>query len=163
MPSIEEYAVLPRPARIERLSRTADQLRAAIATGAPSLARRPAADAWAPVEIVCHLRDTEEWFLTRCRWAIAIDEPRFPRNNPDRWAVERQYLRNDAALAVEAFGRWRAESLAFFAGLADADWARGGVHLDSRGRRTIEEFLTLMAWHDDNHLDQLARALDGKS
>ena len=41
-------------------------------------------------------------------------------------------------------------------------WSRAGVHADSRGRRTIEEFLSVMAWHDDNHLDQLRRALDGR-
>jgi hypothetical protein len=33
--------------------------------------------------------------------------------------------------------------------------------MDSRGRRTVDDFLTLIAWHDDNHLAQLARALQG--
>jgi hypothetical protein len=28
---------------------------------------------------------------------------------------------------------------------------------------SIDTFLTLMAWHDDNHLDQLQRALEGKA
>jgi hypothetical protein len=27
---------------------------------------------------------------------------------------------------------------------------------------TVEDFVTMIAWHDDNHLDQLRRALDGK-
>jgi hypothetical protein len=27
---------------------------------------------------------------------------------------------------------------------------------------TFEDFVTLMAWHDDNHLDQLNRALSGR-
>jgi hypothetical protein len=27
----------------------------------------------------------------------------------------------------------------------------------------IDDFVTLMAWHDDNHLDQLKRALEGKA
>jgi hypothetical protein len=27
---------------------------------------------------------------------------------------------------------------------------------------TIADFVGLMAWHDDNHLDQLKRALAGK-
>ena len=92
-----------------------------------------------------------------------MDEPRFPRNDPDRWAQERQYLRQDASEAVESFGRGRAEMLALFDGLAADAWRRGGVHMDSRGRRTLDEFLSVMAWHDDNHLDQLRRALDGRS
>ncbi len=28
---------------------------------------------------------------------------------------------------------------------------------------TMKDFVALMAWHDDNHLDQLKRALDGKA
>jgi hypothetical protein len=34
--------------------------------------------------------------------------------------------------------------------------------VDSRGRRTVDDFLTVMAWHDENHLAQLARALTGR-
>jgi hypothetical protein len=35
--------------------------------------------------------------------------------------------------------------------------------VDSRGRRSIDEFLTVIAWHDDNHLDQLRRAVEGRA
>ena len=163
MPGIEFYAAHPRESRLDRLARTADELADVVRAVDPALlAWRPAGDAWAPVEVVCHLRDSEEWFVTRCRLALAVDEPPFPRNNPDRWAIERQYLRHDAAAALDAFRRFRGEAVEMFRGLRDADWGRGGVHLDGRGRRTIDEFLTVMAWHDDNHLDQLRRALDGR-
>jgi hypothetical protein len=164
MSRVEEYAAMPRTARQARLARTDAELGAAIdGRSAAALARRPAPDAWAPVEVICHLRDSEEWFLVRCGWILAMDEPRFPRTNPDRWAQERQYLRQDAGVAVDAYRRRRAEMLALFDGLAADAWQRGGVHVDSRGRRTIDEFLSLMAWHDDNHLDQLRRALAGRS
>ena len=93
----------------------------------------------------------------------AAPEPLFPRNDPNRWAVERQYLRNDAAQALAAFRRWRNESLELFSALPDDAWDRGGVHSDSRGRRTLDEFVTVMAWHDENHLDQLRRALEGRA
>ena len=165
MTTIEDYAAQPRALRLARLARTADELHAAIsrAPSSDALVRRPAPDAWAPVEVIGHLRDTEEWFLMRCRWAIDMDEPRFPRNNPDRWAADRQYLRHDAALALDAFRRWRAESLTLLGALSDGAWSRGGVHMDSRGRRSIDEFLSVMAWHDENHLAQLLRALDGRA
>jgi hypothetical protein len=163
VPTVEQYAAMPREARQARLARTGDELAAALAgAGGAQLARRPAPEAWAPVEVVCHLRDSEEWFLVRGRMVLAMDEPPFPRNNPDRWARERQYLRHDAPAALAAFRRWRDEMRALFAELPADAWARGGVHTDSRGRRTLDEFLTVMAWHDDNHLDQLRRALDGR-
>ena len=164
MPTVEQYAAQPRRTRLRRLALTADELSAALAgVGADRIGRRPVSDAWAPVEIVCHLRDSEEWFLVRCQWVLAMNEPAFPRNNPDRWASERQYVRHDATAAAAAFRRWRDETLILFRALADGDWPRGGVHVDGRGRRTLDEFLSVMAWHDDNHLDQLARALDGRA
>ena len=163
MASVEEYAAQTRSRRLRRLALTAEQLQAAVEdSAADRLARRPAPGAWAPVEVICHLRDSEEWFLTRCRFVLEMSEPAFPRNNPDRWATERQYLRNDVRAALVSFRRWRDESIAWFAALSETDWDRGGVHLDSRGRRTIDQFLSTMAGHDDNHLDQLRRALAGR-
>ena len=91
-----------------------------------------------------------------------MNEPAFPRNNPDRWARERQYLRNDVNQAIDSLRAWREEAIVLFRSLPSDAWARGGVHTDSRGRRTLDEFLSIMAWHDDNHLDQLARALAGR-
>ena len=163
MPSIEEYASHPREQRLARIALTPEELAAAVLSAdAAGLSRRPAPDSWAPTEVICHLRDNEEWFLERMRMIVAMDLPRFVATNPDRWADERQYLTNDAAIALGAFTRRRRETLAFLRPLEPYAWARAGVHVDSRGRRTIDEFLSVMAWHDDNHLDQLRRALLGR-
>ena len=163
MPSIDEYARCPREERLARIARTPDDLTAALrGADAALLVRRPAPKSWAPTEVICHLRDNEEWFLERMRMIVAMDLPRFVPTNPDRWADERQYLTNDGAAALAAFARRRHETQDFLRQLEPAAWARAGVHIDSRGRRTIDEFLSVMAWHDDNHLDQLRRALDGR-
>jgi len=163
VPSIEEYASRPREQRLARIALTPEELAAAVLSAdAAGLSRRPAPDSWAPTEVICHLRDNEEWFLERMRMIVAMDLPRFVATNPDRWADERQYLTNDAAIALGAFTRRRRETLAFLRPLEPDAWARAGVHVDSRGRRTIDEFLSVMAWHDDNHLDQLRRALLGR-
>jgi hypothetical protein len=161
MPTLEEYAKQPRDRRLARLERTADELAAAIrGRSAAALARRPDAKNWAATEVVCHLRDTEELFMVRFETIMAADGAKLTALDPDRWAVERQYLRNDAAEAAAAFRARREESLAFMRRLSAADWERDGVH-PVRGRFTLDAFLTLMAWHDDNHLDQLRRALEG--
>jgi len=159
----EEWAKRSLAERLAHLASTADALGAALAeAGAGVLARPPAPAAWAPVEIVCHLRDNEEWFLQRLQQIMLMDEPIFVRTNPERWAGERQYLRNDAGPALAAFRARRDETLAFLAARAPGDLARAGVHSDSRGRRTLDDFVTVMAAHDDNHLDQLRRALAGR-
>ena len=160
---IATWARRSRLERLERLASTVGELRAALdGADAHALARRPAPDAWAPVEVVCHLRDLEESFFERLMLTLTEDEPRFPTTSPGRWAVERQYWRQDARAAAEVFAARRAETLALFGGLSPEAWQRAGHQVDSRGRRTVEEFLTVMAWHDENHLAQLTRALAGQ-
>jgi hypothetical protein len=166
MATLEEWARQPIQARLERLGRTADDLAAAIqGRDEATLARRPDARNFAAKECVCHLRDTEELFLDRFRTVLAMDDPTFmPLDpaTPDRWAEERQYLRHDVREALAHFRKRRAESLGLLATLAPEQFKRGGIH-PARGPITIDGFVTLMAWHDDNHLDQLRRALEGRA
>ena len=164
MPTMEEYAQQTRDQRLQRLTRTADELSAAIKGQAESvLARRPDTKNWAAKEIICHLRDTEEAFNSRFELIVAMDtDPKLVGPSADRMAEERQYLRNDAVEAIGAFRRRREENIDYLRKLTLAQWDKGGTH-PVRGRMTIDTFLTLMAWHDDNHLDQLKRALDGKA
>lgn len=163
MPTMEEYAKQPREQRLKRLERTADELVAAIrGQSDAALSKRPDAKSWAATEVVCHLRDAEELFMMRFETIMAADEPKLAALDPDRWAQERQYSRNDAREAVSAFRKRREETLAFFRKLESDQWRRGGTH-PVRGRFTIDDFATLMAWHDDNHLDQLKRALEGRA
>jgi hypothetical protein len=162
--SADDYARQPPEHRLERLARTPAEVAALIAgrTGR-SLARRPAPHAWAPAEVVGHLRDAEELFMMRLETVLAMREPRLiEMGPPDRWAEERQYLRHDPAGALAAFRRRRDESLTLLRALPAIDWQRGGLH-PVRGRLSIDDLVAIMAWHDDNHLDQLARALEGKA
>jgi uncharacterized damage-inducible protein DinB len=163
MPTIEEYAKQPVGQRLEHMSRSADRLAAALRGQSDEiLSRRPDAKNWAAKEVVCHLRDTEEAFMARFESIMATDDLKLFPVNPDRWAEERQYLRNDATEALGAFRKRREETLAFLRKLSPADWTRGGIH-PARGRMTLDDFVTLIAWHDENHLDQLQRALEGRA
>jgi hypothetical protein len=178
MPTLEELSKQPRDQRLDRIARTADDLAGALrGQGEAALVRRPDATHWSAKEVICHLRDTEELFMLRLETIAVMDEPMLPAAGmgaralslkpdgqptaPDRWAEDRQYLRNDAAEALATFRKRREETLAHLRALSPEQWQRGGMH-PRRGRLTVGDFLTDMAWHDDNHLDQLRRALDGK-
>src|SRR5439155_506242 len=54
------------------------------------------------------------------------------------------------------------QPLAFCRTLTPEQWKRGGTHA-ARGRITLDDFVAVMAGHDDNHLDQLTRALEGRA
>jgi DinB family protein len=174
----EDVARQPIEERLRRLARTAGDLVACLHGQEPAaLVRRPTRESWAPIEILCHVRDIEELVLMRLELIAAVDEPVLGAAGhgtralglrpdgqaaaPDRWAEDRQYLGNDAVEALAAFRRRREETLAHLGSLEPAGWQRGGLH-PRRGRMTVDDFVTDQAWHDDVHLDQLRRALDGK-
>lgn len=160
MTTVEDYAKQPRSRRLQRLTHTADELAASIEGQSDAvLCRRPDEKNWAAKEVVCHLRDTEEVFGARMEQVLAMDvDPVLVATNPDRWAVERQYLVNEISRALDAFRQRRGETLELFAKLTLAEWEKGAVH-PALGRIALDKFLSIIAWHDDNHLDQLARAL----
>ncbi len=166
MPTVEEYAKQTIAQRMTRLERTPDELATALRGHAePVLSRRPDPKNWAPKEVVCHLRDTEELFGSRFQQITLNDEPKLlplMPDTPDRWAEERQYLKNEVQGALAAFRRRRDETLATLKKFGPDAWQRAGIH-HSRGRMTADDILTLMAWHDDNHLDQLKRSLEGRA
>jgi uncharacterized damage-inducible protein DinB len=148
--------------QMSRMARTGDDFAAAIkGVSDAALTKRPDDKSWSAKETLCHVRDTEESFMARFQSIMEMDEPRFMAAEPDRWATERQYQRNDAGEALQAFRTRREETLRFLHGLRPEHWERGGVH-STRGRMTVKDFVGLIAWHDDNHLDQLKRALAGK-
>ena len=112
--------------------------------------------------MVCHLRDAEEHLSGWIELILTLDDAELiEAGRAARWAEDRQYQRHHAGAAWDAFGRRRDETLTLLRGLSPAQIARSGHHV-VRKRLTIDALVSLMAWHDDNHLDQLKRALAGQ-
>lgn len=178
---MDEYLTRPVADRLGRLRTTPDEVARLLAgRDDAALARRPDGRSWSATEIVCHLRDVEELFLVRFQTILAVEEPPIltlsatPESlaawgiggevghplDPDRWAEDRQYSRQGAGEALRAFRRRRGEVVALLDGLTLPQWQRAGIHL-ARGRMDLGEWVASLAGHDDNHLGQLRRALDG--
>jgi len=142
--------------RLRRLEQTPGELERAIAGKADGeLGRRPDAHNWSAKEIVCHLRDVEELFQIRFHTVLALDEPHILvlGAGADDLAAWRIGGPIGHPLDPE---RW-----ALLQSLSPGEWQRGGIHL-RRGRLTLEDWVASLMSHDDNHLDQLHRALDGR-
>jgi len=138
MPTLEDVAKQSLEERLSRMSRTADDLAAAIRGQSEAvLMRRPDGKNWAVTEVICHLRDSEDVYFARFHVMLSNEDPKIyvDPSAADRVAEDRQYLRNDAGQALGAFRKRREESLALL--------------------RTLTP--------DHNHLDQLRRALAGKA
>ena len=145
MATIEEIARQLIEQRLARMERTADDLAAAIhGVTEAALSRRPDEKNWAAKEIVCHLRDIEELWTARAQTVLFAEDQMFLRNYPDRWAQERQYLRNDAVQALAAFRIRRQEALGLFRKLSPPELQRTCNHA-VLGRITIDRIIGLLA------------------
>ncbi len=119
---------------------------------------RPASAEWAPVEIVCHLRDEEtEDFVARLRVVLAGGE-RFTPIDPERWAIERRYLEDDGPRTLADFSARRATTLDTLATVAPSRLTPVVAHARTGGLSGLD---ILAAWveHDRLHLAQLAATL----
>jgi hypothetical protein len=176
---IQRYLGQPVSSRLDRLAAAPGELEEAIrGLGDQALSRRPEAGRWSAKEILCHLRDIEELVIMRFHLMLAMDDPKvfvvalpphdpelwgvderipYPAD-PDRWAEERQYSRNDATLALSAFRRRRQEVLVLLGRLTPGQWERASILPDDR-RVTFAGWTAAMAAHDDEHVTQVRNAL----
>jgi hypothetical protein len=158
MATRDQYLQQPIEARLSRLARTADDLAAAVrGRDDRMLSRRLQTKAWSAKEVVCRLV------------GLAAKDPvafgslggaPYPLD-AERWAEERQYLRNDTAAAVDAFRRRRGEAMGLLRALTHGQWQRGGL-VPTGACVSFGELVAGSAAHDDTYLAQLTRALDGR-
>ncbi|PYN52549.1 MAG: hypothetical protein DMD94_21915 [Candidatus Rokuibacteriota bacterium] len=119
---------------------------------------RPTPAEWAPVEIVCHLRDEEvEDFGARIK-IVLEGGAAFSPIDPERWAAERRYLETDGPQALAAFRDRRVTSLDSLDAIAPA---RLSAAVDHPRAGALSGLDLLVAWveHDRLHLAQLAATL----
>ena len=118
---------------------------------------RPAPDKWAPLEILCHLRDEEtEDFGARMRVVLA-GGGRFAAIRPVEWVSERSYIGDDPERVRAALHHLRQGSLDLLAAIEAAP-ERLLVTGETPGGFVLSGCDLLAAWvaHDALHIRQLA-------
>jgi hypothetical protein len=119
---------------------------------------RPAENEWAPVEILCHLRDEEtEDFRARVR-AVIDGRTELLAIDPVGWVESRRYRDAGVAEVLTAIKRARRESLEFLAGVDPGALGAVIVH-GTAGPLSAMDFLAAWAAHDQLHVAQLAGTL----
>lgn len=156
-PGSDPAAVLAAARR--ELSRLPEALGALLGDLDAETARtRPAPGEWAPVEILCHLRDEEqEDFAARLR-AVLDGQERFLPIDPAGWVEARRYRDADLHRVLEEVRSRRQASLAFLASVA-AERLVGSVAHRELGRLSALDLLAAWVAHDRLHLSQLAATL----
>lgn len=115
-------------------------------------------DEWSVVEVICHLRDTEDASLTRTRLMRDQVDPPLSARDPVKLAIDLSYASTSLDEALSAFLRFRTEHLQELVALSLEQWEQTGQH-PSAGQITISGQVAHLVAHDAIHLAQISREL----
>jgi hypothetical protein len=124
---------------------------------------KPSEGGWSFAQNLCHLRDLErEGYAVRITRMLEEEEPFLPDFDGGKIAIERNYVEQDAGLALEDFARIRADNVARLSKLDDRSLARTGS-LEGSGVITLRKLMDFIHEHDTHHLEDLRKLYDSLS
>jgi uncharacterized damage-inducible protein DinB len=112
------------------------------------------------LEMVCHIADFETVFFDRIRAAVETDVPQFASVDISARVIEQRYADQNLDEQLTKFAEGRKTTIAYLESLDDTQLARELIQ--SFGRMTVKEFVSVMAGHDVYHIEQLTGYLEGK-
>ena len=119
---------------------------------------RPVPEEWAPVEIVCHLRDEEtEDFAARLR-VVLEGRTAFTPIDPVGWVEQRRYREANLRDALARFAERRSANLVWLGEIVPGHLGRSVAH-PAIGELSGLDLLAAWVTHDRLHLAQLAGTL----
>ena len=135
-------------------------LERAFATAGPGrLATMPAAGGFSLLEHACHLRDLEaEGYSVRVRRLLEEERPELAGFDGARIAIERDYRRQDARSALDAFTQLRTALAARVAALSGDERCREGRFAGKPV--TLEGMVAMMVGHDREHRAEIERLIE---
>ena len=113
---------------------------------------------WSVVEVICHLRDAEEFTIQRVESMRDRDNPQIIGYDQAALAREKKYNDADLTSALNAFIKLRNHLVTSLSALKPEDWERGGEH-NENGHVTIFSYILHIVSHDAIHCAQIARQL----
>ena len=113
---------------------------------------------WSIIEILCHLRDSDEIAIQRMAAMRDQDNPPIIGFDQEALASERKYADADLNATLVDFVRFRAAYLDALAALTPEQWERTGQH-NEIGEISIVTHCIHKTYHDAIHCAQIARQL----
>jgi hypothetical protein len=142
------------------LARTPEEIARLVSEVSPENTHiRLSPEEFSTLENVCHLRDIEvEGYGVRIRRLLEENNPQLADIDGARLAVERDYNSQRLDLALEAFATARKHNVQLLRKADQNDLKKRGS-LEGVGEITLHSLMTMMAEHDEGHLDELRRAV----
>jgi uncharacterized damage-inducible protein DinB len=118
---------------------------------------RPIAGKWSPLEVVCHLVDSDQAWCHRMKRVIAEEKPLLIGYDESRFAEALGYHERDLEDELALLNAMRTQMARVLRALPEQALGRAGIHSE-RGLVTLEEMVRIEAEHVRHHVGQI----DGK-
>ena len=155
---------MPRADQIEQVLRDLEATpvrREELFAGRDDAALRAGATGdWSPLDVLIHLRASDEIIAPRLVQMLVRDDPPLPAFDERRWAEVVDYDGFPPALLLARFAARRDELLHALRRCDATVWERTGRH-EEYGRLTLWTVASRLAAHEAEHLTQLTRLLGG--
>lgn len=114
---------------------------------------------WTSLEILCHLRDFDQFFYDRAVMILEQDHPDLPAYDHEQIAIDRQYNQQDWHTAYAELVESRHRFREWFKALSDEQWERVGNHPERDHPFTLTDAAMQIGLHDVTHIEQITRIL----
>lgn len=120
---------------------------------------RDGADGWTVAEVMGHLYDFEAIFLQRVQITATQDKGELPFPNPNELVKAGNFNAQPLQPLIDGWIERRQQLIDFLSQRSVEDWDRIAKH-PTRGLMSLADQLTLILWHDANHLEQIVKILN---
>jgi uncharacterized damage-inducible protein DinB len=121
------------------------------------LERREAPGEWSVRQIVNHVADSHMNAMARLKLPLTEDNPTIRTYIQDKWAELPDYaLPVESALLI--LKGLHIHFVALLSALTEEQWKRPLRHPEA-GDQVLEDIAATYAWHGENHIEQIKRAL----
>jgi FMN phosphatase YigB (HAD superfamily) len=121
--------------------------------------RKPSPDAWAPIEVLCHLRDVEkEINVHRVERILKEHEPFLSAQDSDKWADERDYIEESHSQVSQDLIQTRQRTLSLLEVQPPTTWDRTARHAIF-GPTKLTEIVRIFLEHDILHIRQIIETI----
>lgn len=142
---------------VGRLSSVPRRIAGTIEGLSPAELRSAPDGEWSIMEVLAHLRASDDILAYRIYCMLARDEPSLPAYDERRWAEVAGYTQTaDPRGLLNVYVGRRAELVNLLRRISPAEWQRAGTHED-HGRITIAGVATYLVEHEEEHCQQIDR------
>lgn len=119
----------------------------------------PDVGAWSPLEVVCHLADSEALFVERMKRVLAEDRPPLAFADPAAYMAALACHDRDVEEEVACIAATRRQMARILAAQSADAWQRVGIH-SRQGEQTLEQLLQKAVDHLEHHVRFLWKKRD---